>query len=78
MKTKEKKVAPKKAVKKVAPKKAKKEEMPRFGYIQIDIKTYKKKRTTTLSIDGVSFSELKEIFEDVLFETAKKILEDGE
>jgi hypothetical protein len=76
MKTKEKKVAPKKAVKKVAPKKVKKEEMPRFGYIQIDIKTYKKKRSTTVTIDGVSFSELKEIFDDCLYELAKKILED--
>jgi hypothetical protein len=78
MKTKEKKVAPKKAVKKVAAKKAKKEEMPRLGIIQIDVKYFKKKRATTVTIDGISWSELKEIFEDVLYETGKKILEDGE
>jgi hypothetical protein len=78
MKTKEKKVAPKKAVKKVAKKKPKKVEMPKFGIIQIDVKTYKKKRETTVSIDGVTFYELKEIFDEVLYETSKKILEDGE
>lgn len=77
MKTKEKKVAPKKAVKKVPVKKPKKVEMPKFGIIQIDVKKFKKKRETTLTIDGVSFYELKEIFDDVLYETAKKILEDG-
>ena len=78
MKTKEKKVAPKKAVKKVPVKKAKKEEMPKLGIIQIDVKYFKKKRATTVTIDGISWSELKEIFDDVLYETAKKLLEDGE
>ena len=73
-----KKVAPKKAVKKVAVKKVKKEEMPKFGIIQIDVKKFKKKRETTVSIDGVTFYELKEIFDEVLYETGKKILEDGE
>ena len=73
-----KKVAPKKAVKKVAKKKPKKVEMPRFGIIQIDVKNFKKKRETTVSIDGVNFYELKEIFDEVLYETAKKILKDGE
>lgn len=72
-----KKATPKKAVKKVAIKKPKKEEMPRLGIIQIDVKNYKKKRSTTVRIDGVSFYELKEIFDDVLYETAKNLLEDG-
>ena len=67
-----------KAVKKVAKKKPKKVEMPRFGIIQIDVKNFKKKRETTVSIDGVNFYELKEIFDEVLYETAKKILKDGE
>ena len=78
MKTKVKKVAPKKAVKKVAKKKPKKEEMPRLGIIQIDVKFFKKKITTTVSIDGIFFYELKEILDDVLYQTGKKILEDGE
>jgi hypothetical protein len=77
MKTKEKKVAPKKAVKKVTPKKAKKEEMPKLGIIQIDVKYFNKKRETTVTIDGISFSELREIFDDVLYEFAKKILDDA-
>jgi hypothetical protein len=72
-----KKATPKKAVKKVPVKKAKKEEMPRLGIIQIDVKTYKKKRSTIASIDGISFSELREIFDDVLYQLAKKILENG-
>ena len=73
-----KKSTPKKAVKKVPVKKAKKEEMPKLGIIQIDVKYFKKKRATTVTIDGISWSELKEIFDDVLYETAKKLLEDGE